>query len=460
MHVTARRILVVAAIHVACSNAGQTATMEEECGAGCPGEDVAAPDASPYADAGRVDVSRDAFFDADGAGALDGSASDGADGGSSSSSACDPSHYTAITNTRPLPSDFCAYDYLPFRAVLPVRPQSIDQTNTVILQQHYIPNSVPGTVSPSIGQLATTGVDPSTSSIGGNSMYPLYVASASDPLVHVDCSAATYGCSDASGNKVSSIPDFHIPAWARPSGGASTGEDHNIEIIQPNGDTALVYGCPPVRDWRTGDTIGSGSAQCSRGLAGAAYGSIVSSPGINTGALNGGDDFAALPAHFEEVKAGRINHALVTFAGCFTGAVYPGHGAKACISGTGIPSGAHMWLSLDHAQIDALPASVMPAYMRVFAYAAHDYGIYTFDTGDGNKWIGQPMLEDALPYILSGASRSSFWTGWFQTNGGALSGDANLKLEATIDWRPLAQYMFVLDPCYARGTCADSVPPR
>jgi hypothetical protein len=180
--------------------------------------------------------------------------------------------------------------------------------------------------------------------------------------------------------------------------------------------------------------------------------------GINRGNINGGDDFAALPAHYNEVMSGKINHALVVFSGCLTGSTYPGRGALPCKDGTGIPSGSHLWLSLSHSDIDALPTSVMPSYMRVFAYAAHDYGIYTFDTVDGKMWIGQPVLEDALAYILSGASTTSFWTDWFVTNGGHLSGDANLKLESTIDWRALASSMYVLDSCYAKGTCDDSVP--
>src|SRR5262249_7149709 len=156
-------------------------------------------------------------------------------------------------------------------------------------------------------------------------------------------------------------------------------------------------------------------------LGGAARANIVSSPGTNPGNINGGDNFAALPVHYNEVLSGQINHALVTWAGCLDGTAYPGQGALPCREGTGIPSGSHIWLSLTRGAIDALPESTMPSYMRVFAYAAHDYGLYVFDTGDGNKWIGQPALEDALPYVLSGASDPSFWTSWFLEHGGSLS---------------------------------------
>jgi hypothetical protein len=430
-----------------------------------PGSDASGSEGATYApDAGLLPT--DATTGApDGPVAPDGEAapldsgdasSPGTDG--AAAGPCSPSSYGSIVNTAPLPADFCAYAYLPFRAHLPASPQSIDASNTAILQQQYIPNSVPGSVNANIGQLTTLGAAP-TNANTGNSYYPVYIASSTDPLVSVNCAQTTYGCSDTSGNSLSSISSFHIPAWARPSSQFGGGGDENIEVIQPNGDTALVYGCPPTRDWQDGDVIGTGSAVCLDGPRGGAYGSVVSSPGTNAGNINGGDDFVALPAHYAEVTGGQINHALVVFSGCFTGSVYPGRGAAPCNSGTGIPSGSHLWLSLTHAQIDALPTSTMPAYMRVFAYAAHDYGIYTFDTGDGNKWISQPMLEDALPFVLSGASTTSFWTDWFKANGGGLSGDANLKLEETIDWRPLAQSMYVLQECYARGACSDSVPP-
>jgi hypothetical protein len=350
-----------------------------------------------------------------------------------------------------MPADFCAYSYFPFRARIPESAKSIDQTNTQILQQQYAPNSGPvSKFGGEIGTIDTTGIKPSGPNTG-NSNYPVYTSSTSDPSVSVDCGKASYGCSDTSGNAINSIPAFHIPAFARPSNSG----DFNMEIIQPNGDTVLIYQCVPTRDWQTGDVVGD--SNCTGSFDGAAYGSIVNSPGINPGNINGGDNFAALPVHYNEVVNGQINHALLVWSGCFTGNVYPGTSAAACKSPPGLPDGVHIWLSLTRAQIDAQPASVIPPYMRVFAYAAHEYGIYSFDTGNGDKWFSQPALEDALPAILSGGMTQSYWTNWFNTNGGGLAGDDDLKLGNTIDWSALAQYLFVLDACYGKGTCSDSI---
>jgi hypothetical protein len=214
------------------------------------------------------------------AGASDtGVASDASSG--DGSPACDPSHYTELTNKSALAADFCAYSYLPFRARMPATPKSIDQANTTILQQQYLPDSVPGTVNTGIGQLATLGVAPSNGKTG-NSYYPLYVASLSDPVVSVDCAKSEYGCSDGNANSLTTIPSFHMPAWARPSSQFAQGGDTNIEVIQPNGDTALLYGCAPNRDWKDGDVIATGAPVCLNGLAGASYGNIVTSLGINS----------------------------------------------------------------------------------------------------------------------------------------------------------------------------------
>jgi hypothetical protein len=372
--------------------------------------------------------------------------------------ACSPKNYTKIKNTEPMPDDFCAYAYLPYRARMPEKPRHIDQTNTKILQQEYAPNSKPD--DSHTNQLYTLGRKPAQSP-EGNSNYPVYKASDSDPLVSVDCSKANTGCSNADyGDFLSSVPSFRIPAMARASGQFDPG-DHNMEIIQPNGDTVAIYGCNPQRDWRHGDVVGDSSSICGR-FGGASYGNIVTSSGVNPGNVNGGNNFAALPVHYREVMQGQINHALLVWAGCFTGAVYPAKWqALSCKNPPGIPSGAHIWLSLTRQQIDALPASVVPVHMRPFAYAAHEYGIYTMDTGDGKKWFGQPALEDSLPYVLSGGGTESYWAGWFKQHGGGMSGDANLKMSGRgniIDWSALAPYLYVLDPCYAKGTCSDSVP--
>ena len=39
-----------------------------------------------------------------------------------------------------------------------------------------------------------------------------------------------------------------------------------------------------------------------------------------------------------------------------------------------------------------------------------------------------------------------------------MTADKNLKLQTPIDWSQLASRMYVLQECYARGTCRDSIP--
>jgi hypothetical protein len=218
----------------------------------------------------------------------------------------------------------------------------------------------------------------------------------------------------------------------------------------------------PLRNWQEGDVLGDTTCDgygSGSPISGAAMGNIVTSAGVNPGNLNGGDNFATLPVHYAEVMQGQINHALVVWAGCFTGAVYPSpFQALACNHPPGIPAGSRIWLDLTRAQIDATSTSIIPAHMRVFAYAAHAYGMYALDTGNGEKFITNPGLEETMAMLQSGAASQSPWTAWFVAHGGGLSGDANLKLRDTIDWRGLAAHLWVLDVCYVQGTCPDAVP--
>jgi hypothetical protein len=378
-------------------------------------------------------------------------------------STCSPTNYTKITNTEPLPSDFCAYTVFPFRTRLPEDPKHIDQKNTDRLRSRYLPSSYPQNGSPfvAIGRMpdaAGAGAcDASITYCHGSSGYPVWIASADDPVVTVDCASARYGCSKnmtGTPSKVRSIPSFRIPANYRPSSNVS---DRNGQIIQPNGDAVLIYGCWPSRDFQTGDVLKHKGGICSN-LAGAHYTNVVTGSGLSL-SVNGGSDFAALPARYHEVMNGQINHALLAWAGCVNGSVYPGHGARECSDGDGIPAGAHLFLGLTHAQIDALIAQgLQPANTRPFLYALHDYGMYIFDTGGRNaKRITQPLLEEPTAIVINGAPNP--WETWFKANGGRLAADGSWKTMRAIDYRPLAPWMYVVSACYARGTCSDSVAP-
>ena len=369
---------------------------------------------------------------------------------------CSPSNYTKVTNDAPMPADFCAFAYLPWRARLPENPQHTVASQTAELRDHYAPGS--SVDNDGLQKLVTLGKKP-TGSGDGNSYYPVYTASARDPLVSVRCDTG-YGCSNGNQQQVSEVPSFRIPAWARVNQPFDAG-DNLMEIIQPNGDTVGILGCVNLsRDFQTGDVL---QDLCDR-IGAIDYANIVTSPGVNTGNLNGGPDLSALVVHYTEVQQGQINHALLTVAGCFHGIQYPASNqALDCEAGGGIPSGAHFALSLTRAEIDALPTDVVPVHMRPFAYAAHEYGIYVFDSGNGQKWFSQPMLEQAHAYLnRPDAPAEGFWNEWFlQQGSGGVGGDKNIQLYGrgkVIDWSALAEHLVALDECYARGTCSDSVP--
>jgi hypothetical protein len=399
------------------------------------------------------------------------------------SQSCSPSNYSKITKTQPLPVDFCAYSEAPFRNRLPDNPQNVDSVNTQhlwdILRYFYSlhPNStdgnqVMGVIGKMPGASGSGACDGSITYCHGDSGYPTWIASSSDPLVTVDCSTVRWGCSNALTEvyPASSLPAFRIPANYRPSCDGTDWCDRNGQIIQPNGDSVLLYGCWPSRNFVGGDVLAAPSGgPCPNGLSGAHYTSVVTENGVNPGNINGGDDFVALPVKYHEVQSGQINHAITALFGCGGGGtVYPGAGAGGCADAglplTGIPWGSRIWLSLTHAEIDTLITNgVEPAAMRPFLYAAHDYGIYVFDIA-GPQALGlyQPTLENPTQIVMNGATNP--WVSWFTANGGSLAPDGIYKHSNTIDYKPLQSHLFVLSSCYAQHTCSDSInalpPPR
>jgi len=392
------------------------------------------------------------------------------------SQSCLPSNYSKMTSTQPLPADFCAYSQLPFRNRLPDNPQHVDNLHTQhlgeILRYFYSlnPNSTPGNQMMGVigkmpGAAGSGACDGSITYCHGDSGYPTWIASSSDPLVTVDCSNVRYGCSNALTNRhpAASLPAFRIPANYRPSCDGADGCDRNGQIIQPNGDTIALYGCWPNRNFLNGDVLSTptgGPCPGGSGLNGAHYTSILTGNGVNPGNVNGGDDFTALPVKYHEVASGQINHAISMLFGCGTGTVYPGAGAGTCsdlgLPLSGIPWGSLIWLSLDHGQIDSLiTQGVQPAAMRPFLYAAHDYGMYVFD--GGHLGLYQPWLENPTQIVMNGAPNP--WAEWFAANGGGLASDGQYKHTNGIDYKPLQSHLFVLSSCYAQNTCSDSINP-
>jgi hypothetical protein len=403
---------------------------------------------------------------------------------------CSPANHTKYSNTGTgFPEDFCPYTYLLYRVRLPDNQNHINQSQTTILQEQYVggccgePGSNPDVVG-GISMLITMGVPPPGPSGDRNqygaSTMAVYTATSSDPLITIYChdGMTQYGCGDHNGQAVCLVPgchapydglQIHIPAYAHAPGEYAPFQDNVMEIIQPDGNSLVIFRCQAADwTWKNGDTIGGTPGPCPS-IGGMSYGSVVTQAGINPGVTNAGNNPAALRVRWHEILNQNIRHPLLVFGGCFTGSVYPAlFQTLGCTRPPGLPSGVHFYLSLTRAQIDAIPTSQIPAHMRVFLYAAHEHGVYAMDTGNGDKWITNPALEECMPYVMATQAagtdtKCTHWYNWFLAHGGGLGADGALKMIApnTIDWRPLKPYLFVLDNCYARGTCSDSVPePR
>lgn len=304
-----------------------------------------------------------------------------------------------------------------------------------------------------------------------------------------------YGCSDMNGNNYpyGTIIDAQIPAYARETGNRVQDSDVMIGIIQPDGKVLDFGGCVTYggssgagqsRDWQDGDYVsvpGPLPTPCNSLPYGAAYGDIVHDKGHTTGTVNAGDSMTALPVTYNEILQGQINHALHVFGSCFTPqGVYPGTLAGICADqtpGTVVPVGQLFFLDLSIAQINALSASnpeIIPPYLLPFARAAHEHGVYMLDTGvTTQRWMSQFMLSPTEPSMYAGTSTTSPWINWFLNNCGPSTGDtvwpcgeggdALMKMGfhsgQYIDWSApqIRDHLIALDPCYAQGSCSDSV---
>ena len=429
---------------------------------------------------------------------------------------CTPNNYSHLTNSGSgMPADYCSYAYLPWRARLPEHPQNIDTANTTILRQHYLVSSGSARPQPDgSNYYFAQAQKPTQYGQGITQDHPYYVATDSDPLVSVLCydgapgsevSHVIYGCDTLNGHSrmwatyygtsggdgtANGKHYFHIPPYARMSGELNYGSDTYMEIMQANGDVVGLLGCfvapspqgtyvGQPRNWQDGDVItapGYAGSFCQSNFGGAYWGKITD-PGNHGGALNAGDAMTALPSTYKEVtQLLEHRHALHLFASCFCDctAHFPGTFAGLCeaTAGTpGLPVGSRMWLDMDRAAIDAFAAAnplVIPPGLKVFVYALHEEGAYLLDTGGpGPPWITQPLLESFLNGLNSNNITQAPWMGWMQQVAGrtdVLAGDLGSKIGIQpgeyIDWSnpTLISKMYILQDCYARGTCGDSIP--
>jgi hypothetical protein len=327
----------------------------------------------------------------------------------------------------------------------------------------------------------------------------MWIATNHDPLVTFSCNSAysVYGCTDH-GRPVSSYSyTAHVPANSRP--GCMDPEacgDVNFSVVQPNGDVFMVYGCVPLRDFRNGDVIdgvqsvnrpytvnpaisgANASKKVCAWVNGQAVADIQTGMGVNRNVTSGADYPAEVIRYHELVTNGYISHAINLPVSCTSkGYVYPGTSLTKLCDGSapdvndgaginGVPAGTRFFLDRSVAQIDAMiAAGTLNAKMRAVYVALHEYGGYIVDAGEGtvpsfDTGSGGPHLEDARVWITNGQHNP--WVDWFATFGATYhrSQAGNPFWEFTVNlWPPLQPYLKALDPCYAAGTCSDSVTP-
>lgn len=327
--------------------------------------------------------------------------------------------YTGTANGQPWPSTFRPYSRYPWNNQLPVNPQNVDATNTAALGAY----------------LQTTEVSFFASLSQDDYQHPVYLASNSDPIVTFNCGAAAYGCNQP-------FSSLQVPSKARPSGSA----DAHMGIIEPDGTEYDFFGASYNGGSSITATIGAVSSVLTSG--------IPTSKSATSGA-----SLAAGVIRFSEISSGTIPHALFVSMPCTNNYRFPGTSqAYACADNAGIPVGAHLYLALTDAQIDALPASTVPAFERPILHAFHQYGAFVEDTGcagSSTEATGWPcvVFESPTPYRAFG---TTFPGDAFATaNGYSLNPTGTWDRAGGINWPALRSSMKVLNSCYSTGACSN-----
>jgi hypothetical protein len=215
-------------------------------------------------------------------------------------------------------------------------------------------------------------------------MFPVYVASSSDPLRTISCTG--YGRCNAHGLQI------HVPNGAQ----QEPHSDGHIAIIDPaNGIEFDGYQC----------SVGS-TLSCMWGGKYALGGNGIANNASD--AIHGGYAAGVMTITAQELLNGYIGHALGMNTTCLNNpSVYPadlsaGGTDKSC-GWTGAPSyGNLIHLTLSASQIAATSHS---AECKTILTALANYGAYTYDTGNQGLSL---VTQSTLSYSAIG--KSSPWT--------------------------------------------------
>jgi hypothetical protein len=272
---------------------------------------------------------------------------------------------------------------------------------------------------------------------------PTYWPDGDDPLVRLDCTKP-WGRCEVEGMRIR-IPDGAKPAglFPDPEGGRDW-DNHMTVVDQKQGweyDLWNVDGPP------------------SEGALSFAYGgrTRIDGEGLDSDAIAARYGNLAGIIRAQELREGRIDHALAINVPCTEGFVYPASkGGLSCeqagLSGRPAPPmGGLLRLPVDEAQ---LRVAALPAWKAAILRALSRYGAYVSDTtGEADQWslevesgatytsfgredelVGLAKAVRISPRDYDGNGQDEYW----------------YELDPGVDWESLE----LLDPCVAREDCS------
>ena len=303
-----------------------------------------------------------------------------------------------------------------FNRRLPANPRAMTDSAAIVDRME--------TFGP-VQHLHTNGVD-----TGGG--IPIYWSQPDDPwftLVHSPTQPGNAGPDDFTDRRIQ-IPDEAIP---------STVWDHHITVIDQRSGKYYDFWDVSRKD--------AGGGEIHFGGGGQGY---IRGSGLDGGAIAAQLAAIAGKIRGEELRRGRIDHALVLGVHCVNGnVVYPADGQAAVCSdwygesdADAPPNGALVTIDITDEEIANLTG---PPSVKVIARAMRDYGAYVVDTGGSVGF----WTQSAVTYSSFGVTDPMYEVGveedWRQWQG-----ERVLNLRDHLDWYGR---MKVLDPCVAQRTC-------
>lgn len=255
--------------------------------------------------------------------------------------------------------------------------------------------------------------------------HPIYWPKTTDPLFTLDCTEA-WGLCPIEGMKI------RIPDKARAAGGS----DAHMTIMDAAG--GWEYDLWDVAS----KPLGGGTLKFAWGGR-----TQINGTGLNSYATAARFGNAAGMIRAQELKAGRIDHALFMTVDCDGGNfVWPATQAsgRTCADKTNAPPlGTRFQLNMSVTEINAL---AVPAWKKTILRAMAEYGTYMGDVG-GRTW--GLMFESGSSYTSFGVEDPIETFG--RQNGVTMwKGDYVFDLKTGVDY---ANRLRVIEPCVAQGTC-------